>query len=218
MKMNTPDYLIYIELAKLIYTKDICPSLAAMLLCVSLGASNHPLGIPVIVNKYLNTVESLEEKIQWVEYTRNAIMKSTAICGIARGINSHGALFNSLPKEYQDLLSKTPTLDKEVNEWIPRSLELLDTVYGDSLDRVLGNVKAIGSDLYFWAFFVYGNVFYNRSLTNLIETELVIIATLIQMDTLPQLHDHLDNARRVGATDVQVTATQLIGNSVKNAF
>ncbi|KAI8090766.1 hypothetical protein BDF21DRAFT_396197 [Thamnidium elegans] len=209
MKMNTPDYLIYIELAKLIYTKDICPSLAAMLLCVSLGASNHPLGIPVIVNKYLNTVESLEEKIQWVEYTRNAIMKSTAICGIARP--SKG-----VPRFVKQ--DANFRVNKEVNEWIPRSLELLDTVYGDSLDRVLGNVKAIGSDLYFWAFFVYGNVFYNRSLTNLIETELVIIATLIQMDTLPQLHDHLDNARRVGATDVQVTATQLIGNSVKNAF
>ncbi|GAA5812587.1 hypothetical protein MFLAVUS_006044 [Mucor flavus] len=189
-----------------------------MLLCVSLGASNHPLGIPVIVNEYLNTVESLEEKIQWVEYTRNAIMKSTTICGIARGINSHNALFNSLPKEYQDLLSETPTLNVETNEWKPRSLELLDAVYGDSLDRAIENVKTISTDLYIWTSFVYGSVFYNRSLVNLIETELDIIATLIQMDTLPQLRDHLNNAIRVGATDAQVKATQLIGDSVKNAF
>ncbi|KAI9272261.1 hypothetical protein EDC94DRAFT_655660 [Helicostylum pulchrum] len=216
--MNTQDNSTYIDLAKLIYTKDLCPSLAAMLLCVSLGASNHPLGIPVIVNEYLNTVESVEEKIQWIEYTRNAIMKSTTICGIARGINSHNALFNSLPKEYQELLSKTPTLNAEADEWLARSLELLGVVYGDSFDRVVGNVKAIGSDLFIWTAFVYGNVFYNRSLVNLIETELDVIATLIQMDTLPQLHDHLINAIRVGATDAQVKATQLIGNSVKDAF
>ncbi|GAA5795690.1 hypothetical protein HPULCUR_001052 [Helicostylum pulchrum] len=216
--MNTQDNSTYIDLAKLIYTKDLCPSLAAMLLCVSLGASNHPLGIPVIVNEYLNTVESVEEKIQWIEYTRNAIMKSTTICGIARGINSHNALFNSLPKEHQELLSKTPTLNAEADEWLARSLELLGVVYGDSFDRVVGNVKATGSDLFIWTAFVYGNVFYNRSLVNLIETELDVIATLIQMDTLPQLHDHLINAIRVGATDAQVKATQLIGNSVKDAF
>lgn len=76
----------------------------------------------------------------------------------------------------------------ETNEWKPRSLELLDAVYGDSLDRAIENVKTISTDLYIWTSFVYGSVFYNRSLVNLIETELDIIATLIQMDTLPQVY------------------------------
>lgn len=76
----------------------------------------------------------------------------------------------------------------EADEWLARSLELLGVVYGDSFDRVVGNVKATGSDLFIWTAFVYGNVFYNRSLVNLIETELDVIATLIQMDTLPQVY------------------------------
>lgn len=60
--------------------------------------------------------------------------------------------------------------------------------YMDSLDRVLENVKTISEDLSIWTSFVYGSVFYNRSIVKLIETELDIIATLIQMDTLPQVY------------------------------
>lgn len=52
--------------------------------CVALSASNHPQGIPIVVNKYLQQIETVQDQVKWIEYTRNAIVKSSVLSGIPR--------------------------------------------------------------------------------------------------------------------------------------
>ncbi|GAA5795691.1 hypothetical protein EDC94DRAFT_254861 [Helicostylum pulchrum] len=209
---------IYNQLANLIYVEGLKPSFAATLLCVAFSACNQPLGIPMIVSKYFSTLDSIDEKVKWIEYTRNAIIKSSVISGIARGINGQVELYQSIPKEYQTLLRKTPTIDENNNHGNTRGVELIRKVYGTESEWVELELNATNPDLYCWTKQVYGNVLAETTYLNCLETELVLIVTLIQMNTLRQLRYHLDNAKQLGAIDQQIQSVESIGIGVRNAF
>lgn len=85
----------------------------------------------------------------------------------------------------------------------------------DNADYILNNAS---SDLWSWIEQAYGNVFAETTYLSYIETELDVIVTLVQMDTLSQLKNHLKGAIRVGATEEQVKAALLIAHTVRDAF
>lgn len=85
----------------------------------------------------------------------------------------------------------------------------------DNADYILNNAS---SDLWGWIEQAYGNVFAETTYLGYIETELDVIVTLVQMNTLPQLKNHLKGAIRVGATEEQVKAALLIAHTVRDAF
>ncbi|KAI9271247.1 hypothetical protein EDC94DRAFT_682448 [Helicostylum pulchrum] len=216
--MNTATNQTYTKLTKLISTKGLHSSLSAMLLCVSLSASNHPHGIPIVVNKYLQHIETVQDQVKWVEYTRNAIVKSSVLSGIPRAINSQTAMYNSLPELHRSLLRKSPTLNQAKNYWKSRGSKLLQAVYGEEFDNADYILNNASSDLWKWIEQAYGNVFAETTYLDYIETELDVIVTLVQMNTLPQLQNHLKGAIRVGATEEQVKAALLIAHTVRNTF
>ncbi|KAG2237549.1 hypothetical protein INT48_005585 [Thamnidium elegans] len=215
--MDTANNQTYIELTKLIATEDMHSSLAAMLL-VTLSACNHPHGVPIVVNKYLQQIETVEDQVKWIEYTRNAIVKSSVLSGIPRAINSQTALYNSLPELHRSLLRKSPTLNQTENYWKSRGSKLLQAVYGEEFDNAGYILNNASSDLWNLIEQAYGNVFAETTYLGYIETELDVIVTLVQMNTLPQLKNHLKGAIRVGATEKQVKAALVIGHTVRDTF
>lgn len=52
--------------------------------CVSLCSAGSPLAIPKVVNIYLNDIKSVQDKIHWIEYTRNGMYKCSILCGIPK--------------------------------------------------------------------------------------------------------------------------------------
>jgi hypothetical protein len=56
--------------------------------CVALCASGNAKGIPTIANTYLEKVNSVQEKVDWIEYARHGMVKSSILCGIPRVCNN----------------------------------------------------------------------------------------------------------------------------------
>ncbi|RCH83671.1 hypothetical protein CU098_008531 [Rhizopus stolonifer] len=204
---------VYKELS-LLQVEALVPSLVAMLLCVALAASNHPHGIPVIMNHYLSQLDSLEQKIQWIEYTRNGIFKSIVLCGGPRVINAEIIMYDSLPAEYKPLL-RTFALSQNASELDTRGMNFFHQVYGTNSQDKQQLIETSSSDVWYFVKYVYSSIVSDMTWLNPVETELEVIVSLIQMDTLQQLQDHRLGAKRVGATEEQIKAAEYIGYQVK---
>ncbi|CAO3654911.1 unnamed protein product [Mucor fragilis] len=59
------------------------------------------------MNHYLDQIDSMEDRVKWIEYTRNAMFKSIVLCGGPRVINAEIALYDHLSVQYQSLLRTT---------------------------------------------------------------------------------------------------------------
>ncbi|KAL9560204.1 hypothetical protein MBANPS3_000056 [Mucor bainieri] len=177
----------YIELSQL-KVEALMPPLVAMLLCVGLTASNHPQGVPVIMNHYLDQVDSMEDQIKWIEYTRNAMFKSIVLCGGPRVINAEIALYDHLSAQYQSLL-RTTALNANGNTtlWNARGMNFFRQVYGAGSENKQKMIQDANPDLWHYVNEVYGNIVSDMTHVDAVETELQVIVSLIQMDALPQV-------------------------------
>ncbi|OAC98615.1 hypothetical protein MUCCIDRAFT_115537 [Mucor lusitanicus CBS 277.49] len=204
----------YTELAQL-KVEALIPPLVAMLLCVGLTASNHPQGVPVIMNHYLGQIDSMEEQIKWIEYTRNAMFKSVVLCGGPRVINAEIALYDHLSIQYQSLLGTT-ALNANGNTalWNTRGMDFFKQIYGAESASKQKMIQDANPDLWYYVNEVYGNIVSDMTHVSAVDTELQVIVSLIQMDALPQ--DHVLGAERVGATREQIKAAEFIGYKVKH--
>ncbi|KAI8644271.1 hypothetical protein BD408DRAFT_127557 [Parasitella parasitica] len=159
-----------------------------MLLCVALTASNNPQGVPIIMNHYLDQVESAEEQVKWIEYTRSGIFKSIVLCGGPRVINAEIALYNNLSAQYQSLLRKR-ALNSQGNSavWDTRGMNFFNQVYGVESEKKYQVIQRASPDLWYFVNEVYGNIVSDMTYLDGIDTELQVIVSLIQIDAGPQV-------------------------------
>ncbi|KAK4515280.1 uncharacterized protein ATC70_002890 [Mucor velutinosus] len=206
----------YVQLSQL-KVEALMPPLVAMLLCVGFTASNHPQGVPIVMNHYLDQIDSVEDQIKWIEYIRNAMFKSIVLCGCPRVINAEIALYNHLSVQYRSLL-RTTALNANGNTtlWNARGMGFFNQIYGTGSEKKQKMIQDAHPDLWQYINEIYGNIISDTTHLSAVDTELQAIVSLIQMDALPQLQDHILGAERVGATKEQIKAAEFIGYKVKH--
>ncbi|GAA5812586.1 hypothetical protein MFLAVUS_006043 [Mucor flavus] len=96
----------------------------------------------------------------------------------------------------QVTLNETTFFNANNNHGNTRGVELLRKIYGSESESIELELNATNSDLYGRTKQVYGNLLAETTYLNCLETELVLIITLIQMNTLRQLCYHLESAKK----------------------
>lgn len=204
------------------------------LTAATLSVCNAPNEIPVLFTYLLDEIpandnkESQSARFKVAQQIRETILKSAALGGLPKAINSLMQLKNVTPVELRETVlqrqeekSKTDRLAKEESEEgegkatksTPESAESLDSrgtaffdqVYGKINKRVLGQMSTAYPDLGYWALqHVYGPLLSYTGILGPKETSLVVIASLIPQDVNPQLKGHLKGALNNGATKEEV--------------
>lgn len=148
--------------------------------------------------------------------TREALIKSTAIIGLPRTINSLLSLQRATPPYLLDppmqpsptgrslelnALSSSPTLH--------RGSQFFANTYGKVAARVMGQMDRCGTeDLGLSARLIYGYLLSNETVLARKETSFCLIAGLIPQDVNPQLKGHLKGALNNGASLEEIRAVR----------
>ncbi|CUS07054.1 unnamed protein product [Tuber aestivum] len=143
---------------------------------------------------------------------REAILKSAAIGGLPKAINSLNILkavtalhILSAPTTTNRRLLFQPTYHTNA---LTRGCQFFDTVYGKVSKRVMGGMRNSYDDLAVVTELLYGHVLSNSEVIGARDTSLTLIAGLIPQNVNPQLKGHLRGALNNGATAEEVMAVR----------
>ncbi|PWW71615.1 hypothetical protein C7212DRAFT_338808 [Tuber magnatum] len=143
---------------------------------------------------------------------REAILKSAAIGGLPKAINSLNLLkavttphILSAPTTTHRRLSLQPTYHTKA---LARGAQFFDTVYGGVTKRVMGGMRNSYDDLGVVTELLYGHILSNTEVIGERDTSLCLIAGLIPQEVNPQLKGHLRGALNNGATAEEVMAVR----------
>lgn len=167
---------------------------------------------------YNNTTTN-NNKINRSEYykttdkIREGILKTAALSGLPKAINSMMILKDNTPLEFRSEINKTNR--EEIKSWEQyqlvqkRGKEYWDKVYTKISSRVTNQMSSSYPDL--WTYTIE-NVYspllsFNQVLTPS-ETSLVVIASLVPQDVNPQLKGHLKGAINSGIPIDKVQAAR----------
>lgn len=146
--------------------------------------------------------------------TREALLKSVAIGGLPKAINSLMELKSVCPERLLETkqLRNTSTDSDAIEEERQRGNNLWRKVYNKISYRVKSQMETSYPDLWFYAInHVYAPLFSFTDVLSAKETSLVVVACLIPQDVNPQLKGHLKGALNNGCSREEVAeARQLI--------
>ncbi|KAJ8101279.1 AhpD-like protein [Lipomyces tetrasporus] len=139
--------------------------------------------------------------------TREALLKSAALYGLPKSINSLIRLRNATPHEFREDRLIRPELPN--HEEVQRGTEFWNQVYGKVSRRVLSQMSAAYPDLAHYAIqHVYSPLLSYTGVLSAKETSFVVIACLIPQDVNPQLKGHLKGCLNNGATKEEITSVR----------
>lgn len=148
---------------------------------------------------------NLGSQFHIAQKTREAILKSIALGGIPKAINTMMYLKNITPTDLQDTKPQRDFDIKTTEEMRERGITFWNRVYGKVSNRVISQMNTAYPDL--WEFaknHIYSPLLSYNDILSASETSLVIVACLVPMDVNPQLKGHLKGALNNGATPQEV--------------
>ncbi|KAK6080182.1 carboxymuconolactone decarboxylase [Seiridium cupressi] len=169
---------------------------------------------------------SQEDRLTISRRIREALIKTSAVGGVPKTINSLLSLKQVTPEELLDEPgSPSPTgrpkdvYEVQSSEILERGRSFFDKIYGKIAKRIMGQMDRSGTeDLGLAARLVYGHILSNTSILSPTETSFVLIAGLIPQDVNPQLKGHLRGALNLGATVEEVRAVREVTVLICDAF
>lgn len=179
------------------------------LAAATLSICNRPDEVPVLYEYVLSTIPREDKKAQFdtTQKIREAILKSSALGGLPKAINSLMRLKTVTPNELREsAVQRQAEKDSaDSGNTDSRGAAFFDQVYGKINKRVLGQMSTAYPDLGYWAMYhVYGPLLSYTGILGPKETSLVVCASLIPQDVNPQLKGHLKGALNNGATKEEV--------------
>lgn len=167
-------------------------------------------------HQHKEPILSAEEQLRISRRIREALIKSAAIAGLPRAINSLLALKAITPPHLIDEpMGYSPTsrpvdiYDVPSSQILHRGQVFFDKVYGKVSKRVMSQMDRSGTeDLGLTARLIYGYILSNTNVLSPAETSFVVISALIPQDVNPQLKGHLKGALNGGATIEEVKAVR----------
>lgn len=153
----------------------------------------------------LNDKENLQAQFHISQTTREAILKSLALGGIPKAINTMGYLKNATPTELRDTHPQRDFSVASTEEVRERGIKFWKQVYGKVSDRIITNIDSSYPDLWEYAKnHIYSPLLSYSEILTPAETSLVIIGCLVPQDVNPQLKGHLKGALNNGASPEEV--------------
>lgn len=163
--------------------------------------------------KNFNNEINKSEYFQTTDKIREGILKTAALSGLPKAINSMMILKDNTPLEFRSDINKTNR--EEIKSWEQyqsvqkRGKEYWNKVYTKISSRVTNQMSSSYPDL--WTYTIE-NVYspllsFNQILTPS-ETSLVVIASLVPQDVNPQLKGHLKGAINSGIPIEEVRAAR----------
>lgn len=186
------------------------------LAAATFSVCNAPNEVPVIFEHVMNSIPANDTKARFdsAQKIREALLKSAALGGLPKAINSLMLLKNVTPVELREttLQRRDEHANSETEKGVDidsRGTAFWDQVYGKINKRVMGQMSTAYPDLGYWALHhVYGPLLSYTGILGSKETSLVVIASLIPQDVNPQLKGHLKGALNNGATKEEVMAVR----------
>lgn len=156
------------------------------------------------------------------EKLREALLKSSALSGLPKAINSLSHLKEATPI---GLLSKVKHIDpsssiplfhntkrcanESTNESAKEGLKHWSHIYSKVSEKVINNLNSSYPDLWYYTIsHVYGPLLSFDGVLNAQETSLIIVASLVPQDVNPQLWGHLKGAVNVGCDKEVIEAVR----------
>ncbi|KAJ2759607.1 hypothetical protein H4S06_002148 [Coemansia sp. BCRC 34490] len=188
------------------------------LVAISAGASaNRPRSVSLVVQRHLEELHELSDKVRFIRQTREALLKMTSIMGTPKAINALSevsritAESDSSSRAIAAELSRTPLLRTPSNytyeQMRLRGKELFDAVYGKHANRVEHRLRALYPEL---AEVImvdsYGRLLSESAYLCARDTELCAVASLVPQNVPVQLKSHCIGASRLGASDAVIQA------------
>ncbi|KAG0013748.1 hypothetical protein BGZ80_010880 [Entomortierella chlamydospora] len=161
-----------------------------------------------------------EAQIRFVRRLREALYKTSALCGGPYGINALGAINYALDPELSTAVnSRGPirgsTNAKTPEEYRQRGKDLFQTIYQKHTEPILTKIGNSSQDLVQSILVdTYGRVLSETSLISIPDTELCLVATLVPLDVPPQLKSHVYGSRNVGVPMEQVQQLVSVAESI----
>jgi len=144
---------------------------------------------------------NLEAQFQITQKTRESILKSLALGGIPKAINTMMYLKNSTPTSLQAIVPQRDFSPSQTEKIRDRGLKFWHQVYGKVSSRIITQMNTAYPDLWEYAKdHIYSPLLSYSDILTPRETSLVIIACLIPQDVNPQLKGHLKGALNNGAS------------------
>lgn len=175
---------------------------------------NVPEAVPVIYNYAIDNIKdkSPEAKFDISQKMRESLLKSAALGGLPKAINSLTMLKNVTPLDLRETKLQreqaVPTAE-ELKEEYNRGPSFWDQVYGKVAKRVYGQMSTSYPDLAHWALYhVYSPLLSYTKILGPKDTSLVVIACLVPQDVNPQLKGHLRGALNNGATPEEIASAR----------
>ncbi|CCH42254.1 hypothetical protein BN7_1798 [Wickerhamomyces ciferrii] len=159
------------------------------------------------VENLYNIHEETNFKSQFniAQLSRESVLKSIALGGIPKAINTLMYLKTTTPTELHELKTKR-NFDISNTQFIRnRGQDFWNQVYGKVSTRIINQMETAYPDLWQYAKnHIYSPLLSYNDILNAKETSFVIIACLVPQDVNPQLKGHLKGALNNGATEEEV--------------
>lgn len=169
-----------------------------------LSVCNHPQEIPALY-KYAMEHVGESEQADVTSQMRESLLKSAALIGLPRTINSLTELKNVTPEHLR--LDKPLRDDDTDFEAVGESF--FSKVYGKITKRIHYQLHTAYPDLnWFIIKHEYGPLLSFTKILGAKETSLVVVATLVPQDVNPQLKGHLKGAVNNGASVEEVNSVR----------
>ncbi|SCV02049.1 LAMI_0G15412g1_1 [Lachancea mirantina] len=156
------------------------------------------------------------------EQFREALLKSSVLCGLPKAINSLAALKEATPNDLKPQVTELDPNDpknalgpvrksrkQSLEFYKEEGLEHWNHVYSKVSGKVMNNLNSSYPDLWYFALcHVYGPIIAFDEILNARETSLLIIACLVPQDVNAQLWGHLKGALNVGCSGESIEAAR----------
>lgn len=170
------------------------------LAAATFSVCNFPDEVPVIFEYMISKTSGEKEQYKVAQEIREAILKSAALGGLPKAINSLMKLKAATPENLRET-----TVQRSQSDVGQRGATFFDQVYGKINRRVMNQMSTAYPDLGDYALnHVYAPLLSYTGIIGPKETSLVVIASLVPQDVNPQLKGHLKGALNNGATKEEV--------------
>lgn len=185
------------------------------LAAATFSVCNAPEEVPVILEYMLQKTSGQTQQFEVAQKIREAILKSAALGGLPKAINSLMQLKAATPEALRETaLQRSDAVQSGLDD---RGASFFDQVYGKINKRVMGQMSTAYPDLGHYALHhVYAPLLSYTGIIGPKETSLVVVASLIPQDVNPQLKGHLKGALNNGATKEEVMQVRELAMLIAN--
>ncbi|KAJ1722034.1 hypothetical protein LPJ53_003502 [Coemansia erecta] len=179
------------------------PSLVAI---STLASANRPVDVASIARRRIQQLATTSEQVQFIQQTRESILKMSSITGTPRSINALTSLMStvepgsSVLAELLNIVSPRSESSYDYAQIRARGEQLFASIYGRHAETVEAKLHSLYPDL---AEVIisdsYGRLLSETRYLGACETELCAIGSLVPQDVPAQLKSHCIGAKRLEA-------------------